>query len=93
MIWNDDHYECIECNDKSTDAPHYPIDHELIDHFKRITQPDTLTYHSVRKVWYSNYKGRVEFYTASGPNPLDTNLRVLPMTTHILEKYVLHIKN
>ncbi len=93
MIWNDDHYECIECNDKSTTAPHYPIKHELIDNFRRITRPDTLTYHSVRKVWYSNYKGKIEFYTDSGPNPMDTNLRVLPMTTHIFEKYVLHITN
>ncbi|MDN3584384.1 hypothetical protein [Mucilaginibacter flavus] len=93
MIWSDDHYECIECNDKSTSASHYPIKYQLIDHFKRITRPDTLSYHSVRKVWYSNYNGRVEFYTGSGPNPLDTNLRVLPMTTHILEKYVLHITN
>ncbi|MFC0514605.1 hypothetical protein ACFFGT_10350 [Mucilaginibacter angelicae] len=93
MIWSDDHYEPIECKDPSTAAPHYPIKHELVDHFKRITRPDTLTYQSVRKVWYSNYKGRMEFYTDSGPHPLDTNLRVLPMTLHIFEKYVLHIKN
>lgn len=93
MIWNDDHYEPIECNDRSTAAPHYPIKRELVDNFKRITKPDTLTYQSIRKVWYSNYKGRMEFYTGSGPNPLDTTRRVLPMTTHILEKYVLHITN
>jgi hypothetical protein len=93
MIWNDDHYEPIECNDRSPDALHYPINRELVDNFKRITKPDTLTYQSVRKVWYSNYKGRMEFYTDSGPNPLDTNRRVLPMTTHILEKYVHHITN
>lgn len=93
MIWDDDHYEPLECNDQSTSAKHYPIDHQLVDHFKRIKRQDTLTYRSIRKVWYSNYKGRMEFYTDSGPNPLDTNLRVLPMTTHILEKYVLHINN
>ena len=93
MTWNDDHYEPIECNDNSNNTPHYPIKHELVDNFKRITRPDTLTYQSIRKVWYSNYKGRMEFYTASGPNPSDTNLRVLPMTTHILEKYLLHITN
>jgi hypothetical protein len=92
MIWNDDHYEPIECNDRSA-AQHYPIDHKLVDHFKRIKRQDTLTYKSIRKVWYSNYKGRMEFYTTNGPNPLDTNMRVLPMTTHILEKYVLHITN
>ncbi|QEC74628.1 hypothetical protein [Mucilaginibacter ginsenosidivorax] len=94
MIWDDDHYEPIECKDRSSDAPHYPINQELVDHFKRISEPKkTLTYQSVGKVWYSNYKGSVQFYTDSGPNPLDTNLRVLPMTTHIFEKYVLHIKN
>lgn len=93
MIWNDDHYEPIDCNDQSTTAPHYPINHELVAHFSRITRPDTLTYRSIRKVWYSNYKGRMEFYTDSGANPLDTNFRVLPMTTHIFEKYVLHITN
>jgi len=93
MIWNDDHYEAIECKDHSYNAPHYPIKHELVDNFKRITQPETLTYQSVGKVWHSNYKGRIQFYTDSGPNPLDTNLRVLIMTSHIFEKYVLHIKN
>jgi len=93
MIWNDDHYEPIDCNDRSTTVPHYRINAELVENFKRITRPDTLTLKSVKKVWYSNYKGRVEFYTDSGANPLDTNFRVLPMTAHILEKYVLHITN
>ncbi|MDP9077793.1 MAG: hypothetical protein M3O71_10250 [Bacteroidota bacterium] len=93
MIWNDDHYDPIECNDQSDPLPHYPIKHNLVDSFQRITNPETLTYQSVRKVWYANYKGRMEYYTHSGPNPQDTNLRVLPMTTHILEKYILHITN
>ena len=93
MIWNDDHYQPINCTDRSTAAPHYPIKPEQVDHFKRITRPDTLTYKSVRKIWYSNYKGKMEFYTDSGANPLDTNFRVLPVTTHIFEKYVLHITN
>jgi len=93
MVWVDDHYEPIDSNDFWTTAPHYPIKHELVDHFQLINRPDTLTYQSVKKVWYSNYKGRVQFYTDSGPNPLDTNYRVLPMTTGILEKYVLHIRN
>ncbi|HEY4196471.1 MAG TPA: hypothetical protein VGM63_13100 [Mucilaginibacter sp.] len=94
MIWDDDdHYEPIDCKDQSINAPHYHINRELVNNFKRITRPDTLTYRSIHKVWYSNYKGKVEFYTDSGANPLDTNFRVLPMTTHILEKYVLHITN
>jgi hypothetical protein len=93
MFWNDDHYEPIECNERSATAPHYKINLEQVDNFKRITKPDTLTYQSVNKVWYSNYKGKMEFYTDSGANPVDTNLRVLPMSKHIFEKYVLHITN
>ena len=93
MIWNDDHYEPTECNDKSSGKPFYPINHELVDHFKRIKDPDTLTLYSVGKVWYAKYDGRVEFFTAAGPYPFDSNRRVLPMSVHILQKYVLHTTN
>jgi hypothetical protein len=93
MVWNHDQYEPIECSERSSGTKIYRIDHELIDHFQRITKPDTLTYYSVNKVWYANQNGRVDFYTHSGPYPLDTNFRVLPMSRHIWEKYVLHLSN
>jgi hypothetical protein len=91
MIWYDDHYEPVNCNEKLIRGRTYPIDHGLIGSFKKITRPDTLTLYSVRKVWYINTKGRVEFYTASGHYPLDTTRRLLPMTDHILKKYVYHL--
>ena len=93
MFWNEDHYEPIDCNYRPITAPRYKLKLEQVNNFKRITRPETLSYKSIRKVWYSNYKGRVEFYTDSGANPLDTNFRVLPMTKHAYEKYVLHITN
>lgn len=91
MIWNNDHYQPIDCNSKLVNTAVYPIDHQLISSFKKITRPDTLTLHSVKKVWYINAKGRMEFYTASGFYPLDTNRRLLPMTDYILKKYVYHL--
>lgn len=91
MIWREDHYERINCSEKFIHLHTYPMDHHLINSFKKITRPDTLTLHSVKKVWYINTKGRVEFYTAPGPYPLDTTRRLLPMTDHILKKYVYHL--
>lgn len=93
MIWSDDHYEPTACSDHSSGKLLYPINHELVDHFKKITDPQTLTPASVGKVWYAKYNGNVEFFTDSGPYPLDTNRRVLPMSMHILQKYVYHVTN
>lgn len=91
MIWSNDHYRPVNCDEKTINETIYPIDRDLITNFKKITRPDTLTLYSVKKVWYINTRGRVEFYTASGLYPLDTTRRLLPMTDHILKKYVYHI--
>ncbi len=93
MIWNDDHYEPTDCNNQSSGKPLYPIKHELVDHFKKIADPKTLTLASLGKVWYGKYDGNIDFFTDSGPHPLDTNRRVLPMSIHIYQKYILHTTN
>jgi len=92
MIWNYDRYEPVECN-TTTASQSYPINWRWVKHFRRITTPDTLTLYSVGKVWYANYKGRMEFFNDSAAFPQDTNRRLLPMTDHILKKYVYHIAN
>jgi len=91
MIWSGDHYEPVNCSRKFVVTPLLPIDRHLIDNFRRITRPDTLTLHSVKKVWYINTRGRIEFYNGSGSYPLDTSRRLLPMTDYILKKYVYHL--
>ncbi|MGZ4159648.1 MAG: hypothetical protein ACXVNF_02460, partial [Neobacillus sp.] len=93
MVWVDDRYQPIDCSEKSLHPPVYHINHQLVDNFKKIMKPDTLTPRSIGKVWYAKFNGRVEFFTSAGPYPLDTNRRVLPMSEHILEKYVYHITN
>lgn len=92
MIWNDDHFEPVECNTTAA-SKSYPINWHWVEHFKKINKPDTLTFYSVGKVWYSNYKGITEFFTDSAPYPLDTTRRLLPMTDHVLKKYVYHVTN
>jgi len=93
MVWRDDHYQPVHCDDQSAGNHSLFIDHQLVDHFRRITRPDTLTVYSIGKVWYAKYNGRVEFYTAAGMHPLDSNRRLLPMSDHILKKYVYHMTN
>lgn len=91
MIWENDHYQPVNCNRRFFRSQLYPINHKLVDEFKRITLPDTLTIRSVGKVWYAKFKGRVEFYTQGGAHPLDSNKRLLPMSDHILKKYIYHL--
>lgn len=93
MYWDDDHYQPIDCNEKLPHGQSQPIVRQLVTGLKRITKPDTLTPYSVRKVWYIQYNGKVEFFTAEGLYPPDTSRRLLPMTDHILKKYVYHIAN
>lgn len=93
MIWEDDHYQPIECTESTPGKLHYPINHQLVNNFKRITRPDTITYYSAKKIWYSNLNGRVEFFTAQGPYPLDTSRRVLKVSEHTIKKYIYHITN
>lgn len=91
MVWQDDHYQPVDC--KGAAKASQKIDQRLVANFKKINDSDTLTPYSVRKVWYAKYNGRIEFFTDSGLHPLDSTRRVLPMTNHILEKYIYHIKN
>jgi hypothetical protein len=91
MFWHSDHYQPIDCSRKFLHSQLYPIDHKLVDGFKRITLPDTLTMRSLGKVWYAKFRGRIEFYTQGGAHPVDTNKRLLPMSDHILKKYVYHL--
>lgn len=91
MYWDDDHYQPIDCNEKPPHVSGRSIDPQLVATLKRITKPDTITIYSVKKVWYINYNGKVEFFTTSGLYPPDTSRRLLPMTDHILKKYVYHM--
>lgn len=93
MIWDNDHYQPVQCNDKSVHAAVYSIDRRLVEQQRKIDRPDTLTPYSIDRVWYINYKGRVEFFTAGGAYPPDTDRRLLPMSDRILRKYVYHVAN
>jgi hypothetical protein len=93
MIWRNDRYEPVDCHDNSLHTKPPQIDRQTMAHFRKITRPDTLTLYSVKKVFYAKYNGWVEFYTAPGTHPVDSNRRLLPMSAYILNKYVYHRSN
>ncbi|MDP9078881.1 MAG: hypothetical protein M3O71_15740 [Bacteroidota bacterium] len=93
MIWASDHYWPVECHDKSLQGMIFPIDKQQVENFRLIKRTDTLTPYSIGKVYYIKYNGQVEFFTTNGRFPADTNRRLLPMSAHILDKYIYHVTN
>lgn len=88
MYWAGDHYQQIPCNQKVYGALVIALDSEKLIHFKKITRPDTITKENMDSVWYTKFKGRIEFYTADGYHPRELNLRLKPVTPYIFNKYI-----
>lgn len=82
MYWNGREYIPEHCND--TREGLVAIDMKKVDHFKKITRPDTIT--STRNIWYSKHQNNIEFFTADGINP-ENGKDLRPLTVYMLEKY------
>jgi hypothetical protein len=90
MVWSSDHYQPINCNQKHGKLPLLKLDAQKVADFKRVSS-DTLSPRALGYVWYAKVNGKVEFYSDSGQHPVDTNKRLLRLTSHILNKYVFHV--
>ncbi|WP_462268128.1 hypothetical protein [Mucilaginibacter sp.] len=88
MYWAETHYQQTNCNQKHGHTPVIALDTAQLAHFKRITEPDTITPASIRKIWYFKNKGQLELYTSGGSHPVYRNRRLLPVTAHIYKKYI-----
>lgn len=83
MFWTGKEYIPAHCSETANGL--IALDRKLVDNFKKITTPDTIT--SIKNIWYSKHQNVVEFFTADGVNPENgKELRVL--SEHILQKYV-----
>ena len=90
MYWTGDHYEAVGCKVKVEAATIIAFDQQKVDRLKRITRVDTVGEKDLGKVWYVKIKvDSAEFYTDSGEYPLNSKKRLLPMTSYILDKYIL----
>jgi hypothetical protein len=88
MYWAGDHYAPVSCSQKLGDTLIIALDSEKLNGFKKITQPDTITYRNIGAVWYVKINGNIEFYTSGGFHPMDRELRLRPITAYIINKYI-----
>lgn len=88
MYWAGDHYQPIPCTQKLGDTLVIALDSEKLNHFKKITQPDTITARSKGMVWYIKINGNIEYYTSDGYHPTYLDLRLHPITEYMIRKYI-----
>lgn len=89
MYWAGDHYEKIACNEKMTNGRVIGFDTNRYKYFKRITKPDTITYASIRVLWYTKLnKDSIEYYTMEGFHPTDYDRPLKSLTKYMIDKYV-----
>ena len=89
MIWKENHYEAIECEETSPQMNAVPYN-ETVFQLKKITRIDTLNFeNAIDKVWYTKKDGEIEFYTNYGLHP-ENGKTLKPVTKYILTKYILN---
>lgn len=93
MYWTGEHYEAISCEQTVDDVAIIAKDTVKLNHLKKIMHPDTLTRNSLGKVWYVRTYEGLEFYTSDGFHPIYSEKRLKPITTHIIDKYILKDKS
>jgi len=86
MYWNGEQYIPENCDAKSIHTL-FAIDLLKVNHFKKITRPDTLTAHSLDKIWYSKQNNTIDFFTMDGTNP-DNGKELKKITKYMFEKYI-----
>lgn len=87
MYWTGTEYKAVDCDAQIPNTQILALNQQKLDHFKKITLPDTMTFNSLNKVWYSKINNEVEFFTTKGKHPLKTDRILKPITIHILGKY------
>ena len=85
MYWDGQKYIPENCN--STQQRMVALDMKLVDNFKKITTPDTITEKSIQKIWYSKSNNKIEFFTSDGENP-ENGKELKHVTKYIWTKYI-----
>lgn len=86
MVWMEDHYEKIDCNDPEINGEIRPLDEQLLEHFRKVAYSDTLTCFDLYGnplIWYSKSNGVYELFTHHGLHPV-TEKTLKPITHTII---------
>lgn len=91
MIWVKDHYEAVEYEAVKNKEKVKPMNLVELDHLKKITVKDTITFFKdgLPIVWYAKYNGEIELFSSFGFHP-ETRKPLRPITHYIIEKYHLN---
>ncbi len=88
MYWAGDHYQPIPCHQKVPNTLVLALDTLLVKHFRKITQPDTITNRAIGWVWYSKIHNVLEYFTSDGEHPVVIGRRLKPITEYMIEKHI-----
>lgn len=71
MYWKDDRYVAIACDAKlPEETEKIALDTFVLDHFRMITEPDTISERSIGKVWYLKHQKKFDYFTIRGVHPI-----------------------
>ncbi len=87
MCWNGERYIQVECQDKTQRYQVIGLDKEKLEHFRKITRPDTLGLKDLGNIWYSKIDNEIEFFTAPGFHPVQPRRSLKATTKYIFETY------
>lgn len=94
MSWNGEKYVKVDCQNSAQPYQIVGLNKTKLEHFHKITRPDTLNYNDVGKVWYSKIDNRIEFFTYPGHHPIHYEKSLKAATKHIIENYAgANVKN
>ncbi|AYN04953.1 hypothetical protein [Flavobacterium sp. 140616W15] len=99
MVWNEDHYEAVSCDEVPNSMSLLePIvlkkEDGIILNFKKIKVCDTTSFFKMGKpcVWYGKcFDGNYEYFTAPGLHP-ETEKTLKPITQYIIDRHILKKK-
>lgn len=87
MCWNGEKYIEVDCQDQTQRYQVIGLDQDKLEHFRKITRPDTLGLKDLGNIWYSKIDNEIEFFTAPGYHPIQTMRSLKATTKHIFETY------
>jgi hypothetical protein len=89
MYWAGDRYVRISCDQKLGDnIIVIAYDSVVYHNMRRVTEPDTITFHSIGKLWYIKRNNQYEFFTCAGKYPLDLKSDLRPATQRIIKNLI-----
>lgn len=90
MIWKDDRYEWMMF--ASEDASVIAIDWDMVRNFRKVMRKDTLTEHSIGKLWYLKENNDHDVFTMGGKHPIFNHRSLHILSPRILDSIKLRVE-